>query len=77
MSAAGRDIGAIPEVVSPKRRSECENDLRLFLETYFPKKFTFAWADCHLEIIRIIQVITEKGGQYALALPRGTGKSTI
>lgn len=76
-SASGRDIGAIPAVADPERRERCRRDLRLFLETYFPAKFALEWSGDHLRVIDRIQRSVLGGGLYALAMPRGSGKTTI
>ena len=76
-SASGRDIGAIPAVVDPARRERCRRDLRLFLETYFPAKFALEWSSDHLRVIDRIQRSVLGGGLFALAMPRGSGKTSI
>lgn len=79
MSAKGRDIGAIPEVFDPERRAKCEFDLRLFLETYFKDggKFYLGWSPDHLKIIAKLEEAILQGSLFALAMPRGSGKTTI
>lgn len=76
-SLAGRDIGELPEVVNPQRKKECERNFRLFCECYFPETFSLAWSPDHLKVIEKIETAVLKGGLYALALPRGSGKTTI
>lgn len=76
-SAAGRDIGEIPKVVNAKRRAKGEKSLRAFLETYFPERFPLDWSDDHLKVIARIEEAVLRGGLYALAMPRGSGKTTI
>lgn len=76
-SQAGRDIGQVPDCVDPERRERCRRDLRLFLETYFPQNFDKPWSKDHLVVIRKIEDSVLKGGLFALAMPRGSGKSTI
>lgn len=79
MSAKGRDIGAIPEVFDSDRRKKCEFDLRLFLETYFKDggKFYLGWSPDHLKIIAKLEEAILQGSLFALAMPRGSGKTTI
>lgn len=77
MSQSGRDIGEIPAVVDTTRKEACRFNLRLYLETYFPQKFGLAWSDDHLLIVDKIETAVLKGGLFALAMPRGTGKTTI
>lgn len=58
------------------RRDSCERDLRRFLETYFPGAFRLAWSSDHLRAIERLQEAILAGGLYALAAPRGDGKTT-
>jgi hypothetical protein len=75
--ASQRDIGAVPEVVNPERRAQCERNLRAFLETYLAPTFFLAWSKDHLEVIEKLQVAVLSGGQFAVAMPRGSGKSSM
>lgn len=73
-----RDIaGGYPDAGDLLRRSACANDLRKFLETYFPGAFRLAWSADHLRVIGTMQAAIVGGGLFALAMPRGSGKSTI
>lgn len=74
-SAAGRDIGDIPEVSDPDRRESCRMDFRLFCETYFHDSFSLKWSDDHLKCISKIEQCVLVGGLFALAMPRGSGKA--
>ncbi len=76
-SAAGREIGKLPKVRSPRRRKRCERDLRKYLETYHASAFPLSWSDDHLEVIRDLEVAVLTGTLKAIALPRGSGKTTI
>lgn len=76
-SLAGRDIGEIPAVVDPERKKRCRRNLKKFLETYFPQKFYMGWSQDHKKVIGKIQTSVLKGGLFALAMPRSTGKTTI
>lgn len=76
-SSSGRDIGDLPPVESPKRKKACKNDLKKFLETYFPQKFRMSWSADHLIAIEKIERAVTEGGLFALAMPRGTGKTSI
>ena len=77
LSAAVRDIGDLPAVVKPERRDACGKSLRLFCETYGAASFNLAWSPDHLRVIDKIEVIIRSGGTMALAMPRGSGKTTI
>lgn len=76
-SLAGRDIGPLPEVVNPGRKAACERNFQLFCESYFPKTYSLAWSPDHLKVIEKIETAVLRGGLFALALPRGSGKTTI
>lgn len=77
ISAAGRDIGEMPPVADPERREACRRDLRLFCETYFQDIFYLPWSPIQLETIKRLQAAAMQGGKFAIAMPRGTGKSTL
>lgn len=76
-SLAGRDIGPLPEVVNPDRKAACERNFQLFCESYFPETYSLAWSPDHLKVIEKIETAVLRGGLSALAMPRGSGKTTI
>lgn len=75
-SRTGRDIGPIPPVRYPKRKSLALRSFRGFLEEYFPERFTLEWGEPHLKLIERTEQIIRSGGCHSVALPRGWGKST-
>lgn len=77
MSRGGRDIGPLPAVANPRRRKRAEKNLRVALETYFAQRFPLAWSDDHKRVISTIEDCMRNGGLFALAMPRGSGKTTI
>lgn len=77
LSAAGRDIGDLPDVADPERKNSCRFDFRQFCESYFPTTFPLDWSEDHLIVIEKMQNCVLNGGLFALAMPRGTGKSTL
>ncbi len=77
LSAVGRDIGEIPEVVDPQRKARAGGDFRFFCETYFPETFCLPWSDDHLKVIAKIETAVLHGGLFAMAMPRGSGKTTL
>jgi hypothetical protein len=77
MSLAGRDIGALPEVVDAHRKERAATDFRFFCESYFPLTFHLGWSDDHLKVIAKIEKAVIQGGLFAMAMPRGSGKTTI
>ena len=72
-----RDIKEIPERLDLLRWASCKDDLRLFLETYLKEQFTKDWSEAHLRCIERMQYAILNGGYFALAMPRGEGKTTI
>jgi hypothetical protein len=77
LSLAGRDIGELPAVVHPERKAKAAVDFRFFCESYFPLTFHLAWSPDHLKVITKIQQAVLHGGLFAMAMPRGAGKSSI
>ena len=49
----------------------------LFCETYFPEVYQLKWPDDHLRAIAKIQKSVLEGGLFALAMSRGSGKSSL
>jgi hypothetical protein len=76
-STEARDIGPIPKIVNAKRRTACERDLKKFLLTYFPESFPLPFSDDHLRILKDIEQRAIEGGLKAIAMSRGSGKTTI
>jgi hypothetical protein len=76
-SATGREIGTFPRVKSRTRWAACRNDLRLFCETYLRARFHLAWSPDHLRCLAKLQAAALEGGQFAFAMPRGTGKTSL
>ncbi len=74
---AGQEIGPIPPRADPKRHDRCRQDLRAFLETYFPGTFHLAWSADHLKVIAKIERAVLAGGLFAFAMPRGAGKTSL
>ena len=77
LSLSGRNIGEIPAVADPERKAQAERDFRFFCEQYFPQTFTMAWSDDHLKVIAKIEQAVLEGGLFAMAMPRGSGKTTL
>src|SRR5574344_448425 len=77
LALAGRDIGELPPVADQERKKSCERNFRLFCENYFPETFSLEWSPDHLRVIAKIERAVLSGGLFALALPRGSGKTSI
>lgn len=75
-SKAEREIGEIAPPIHPELRNACRQDFRLFCENYFPSLFALAWSPDHLRIIAKIERAVLDGGLFAIAMPRGSGKTT-
>ncbi len=77
LSTAGRDIGELPEVVEPERKQRASRDFRFFCEQYFPETFHLEWSPDHLRVIHKIELAVLHGGLFAMAMPRGSGKTSL
>ncbi|MAY74853.1 MAG: hypothetical protein CMJ31_09115 [Phycisphaerae bacterium] len=77
MSLSGRDIGDLPEVEDAARKDRARNDFRFFCETYFPQTFHLQWSADHLKVIAKIERAVLEGGLFAMAMPRGSGKTSL
>jgi len=77
MSKKGRDIAPIPRIKNGSRRRKCARNLRKFCDTYFKPTFTLDWSPDHLKVIAQIEKAILEGGLFALAMPRGFGKTTL
>ncbi len=77
LSLSGRNIGELPAVVDPDRRALCTTSFRAFCDAYFPQVFHLAWSDDHLKVIAKIEQAVLEGGLFAMAMPRGSGKTTL
>ena len=76
-SRSGRDIGQLPPIIDQARRDACERNFRLFAESYFPMTFTLKWSPDHLKVIAKIETAVLDGGLFAMAMPRGSGKTSL
>lgn len=76
-SAEGREIGPLPPVGNPERRNSCIASLRTYCETYRKETFKLAWSDDHLKAIAKLEAAVISGGLFALAMPRGSGKTSL
>lgn len=76
-SAKDREIGPLPEVKNPARRKKALGNFQFYCEQYFPKRFNLKWSRDHKKVIREIQRIVTKGGLLAVAMPRGSGKTSL
>jgi hypothetical protein len=77
ISSETRDIGAVPECANELRRDAAAGSLRVFLETYMAATFPLAWSPDHLRVIDRIETAVLRGGLFCLAMPRGSGKTSL
>ena len=77
LALAGRDIGELPEVENPELKEQCRTNFKLFCESYSPANFSLEWSADHLKVIAKIETAVLHGGLFAMAMPRGSGKSTM
>lgn len=77
LSEERREIGAIPPVANKRRRKAAEGSLRKFCETYFAGRFYLKWSPDHLRVLDIMERCARDRGLFALAMPRGSGKTSL
>lgn len=76
-TSAGQDIGPMPPCEDPDRRERCRLDLRQFAVEYLPESFNLGFSPDHEIAIAKMQQAILHGEQFALAMPRGSGKTTL
>ncbi len=76
-SRQGRDIGELPPIADTVRRLAASRSFRAHCETYHAERFGLAWSPDHLVAIQRIEDAVLNGGLFALAMPRGSGKTTL
>lgn len=77
MRAKTQEIAPLPPVVNPRRKKKALASFRVFCETYFADVFYLKWSKIHLDVIDKIERVIRNGEIYALAMPRGSGKSSL
>ncbi len=77
MVRSAQDIGELPKVVEPERKEEAVNSFRRFCELYFTDAFYLQFSQDHLRAIAKIEKAVRNGGLFALAMPRGSGKTVL
>jgi hypothetical protein len=75
--AMAQDIGEIPPIKNPKRRQKALKSLKDYAETYFPAMIYFGWSDDHIKVLAKLDIVVSSGGQFAYAMPRHSGKTTL
>jgi len=80
ISESARDIaseGWVSDAVDPERKLNATQSFRYFCDTYFPATFHLPWSNDHLKVISKIEQAVLHGGLFAMAMPRGSGKTTL
>src|ERR1035437_9944964 len=75
-----RDIaseGWVHPPVNPERRALALKGFRCFCESYFPRTFYLGWSPDHLKVIAKIERAVLHGGLFEMAMPRGSGKTSL
>jgi hypothetical protein len=60
-----------------QRRAQADRDFRAFCESYFPQVFNLAWSPDHLRVIKKIERVVWFHETLAVAMPRGSGKTSL
>lgn len=83
-SASERELSPLPPVADPKRRAMAKKKLRRFIEIYLKGKkkadklpFWMKWGKPHLAFMDAIERCVIDGEVCVIAMPRGSGKTTI
>lgn len=76
-SAKNREIAPVPAVADKRRRAAAVKLFRKFCEVYFPNRFKLKWSPDHLEVLADLQRIVTSAGVLAVAMPRGSGKTSL
>ncbi len=77
ISAAGREIGAIPAIVDPERRARAKDDLKFHLLTYHQRAFRLGFSHDHEETDRSFAARHDPRRETCDRNARGTGKTTV
>lgn len=83
-SAADRELTPIPACANPRRRKKAEKRLKVFIESYLKGKkkadklpFWLPWGQAHIDLMKAIEKCVNDGEVTVVAMPRGSGKTTI
>lgn len=76
-SLAGRDIAPLPPIVDVARRLEGTRSLLAFARSYYREKVKKPFGANHLKLVAEFERVITQGGKQAIAMPRGSGKTTI
>lgn len=74
---SAQEIGELPAVADPERKADACRSFRGFCEAYFPDVFYLPWSPDHDKVIAKIERAVLNGGLFAVAMPRGSGKTVL
>lgn len=79
---AGRKVARVQQHDDPppavcRKRKRLEKDFPAWLRFHGGEAFADKWSPDHLAVLAKIREAIDKGGHFALAMPRGHGKTTI
>lgn len=74
---AARALPPLPAAKHQRRRALCRADLAKFCTTYLAGRFPLAFSDDHLRVLAMLQRTVLAGDLFAVAMPRGSGKTTM
>lgn len=76
---ASRDIAPLPKITEEdwQIRLSLKNNLKLFSETILPNTFYLNWSLDQLRCISKLETVFLESGKFALAMPRGGGKTAL
>ena len=77
ITLAGQDIAPLSPCAHPAERRRADGDFRYFCEWYFPRIFSLPWSPDHLRVITKIERVVRERETLAVAMPRGSGKTSL
>jgi hypothetical protein len=78
IALSGREIsGEYPGIKNRRLRRKALGNFSFFCRRYFPDVFYLRFSDDHKRVIAKIESAVVEGGQFAMAMPRGSGKSAL
>jgi hypothetical protein len=78
LSQEGRDIATdMPQCSDVALRQSVTKSLKLFCEKCLGERFTMGWSEDHLTAIKKMERAIFDGANFAIAMPRGSGKTTL
>ena len=77
IARAGREIGPLPPIKDPGRRRRGLAGLIAFCRIYLASAFPLPFSDDQKKVACKIEKAILEGGNFAEAMPRGSGKSTL